>query len=155
MTLPQLPQHSFKHERCLIFTPLITHEYIISAHFCFHIYKCTKRREYICNAAERCQQNQRRIPAPGITMPLTSKLPSNILGNSEAYLFMWQTPITMILCFPSSFLFIIVILFWSLLICELGDYRELMTASVVYWSEFLAADPVVPGSIPGVARFSE
>jgi hypothetical protein len=29
------------------------------------------------------------------------------------------------------------------------------TASVVYWSEFLAADPEVPGSIPGAARFSE
>jgi hypothetical protein len=27
--------------------------------------------------------------------------------------------------------------------------------SVVYWSEFLAADPEAPGSIPGAARFSE
>jgi hypothetical protein len=26
---------------------------------------------------------------------------------------------------------------------------------VVYWSEFLAADPEVPGSIPDDARFSE
>jgi hypothetical protein len=30
-----------------------------------------------------------------------------------------------------------------------------MTASVVEWSEFLAADPEVPGSIFGAARFSE
>jgi hypothetical protein len=30
-----------------------------------------------------------------------------------------------------------------------------MTASVVYWSEFLATDPEVPGSIPGATRFSE
>jgi cytochrome c oxidase assembly factor CtaG len=29
------------------------------------------------------------------------------------------------------------------------------TASVVLWSEFLATDPEVPGSIPGVTRFSE
>jgi hypothetical protein len=29
------------------------------------------------------------------------------------------------------------------------------TASVVYWSEFLATDPEVPGSIPGTTRFSE
>jgi hypothetical protein len=28
------------------------------------------------------------------------------------------------------------------------------TASVVQWSEFLATDPDVPGSIPGVTRFS-
>jgi hypothetical protein len=30
-----------------------------------------------------------------------------------------------------------------------------MTASVVYWSDFLAADPEVPGSIRSPARFSE
>jgi hypothetical protein len=30
-----------------------------------------------------------------------------------------------------------------------------MTASVVKWSDFLAADPEVPVSIPGAARFSE
>jgi len=30
-----------------------------------------------------------------------------------------------------------------------------MTASVVYWSEFLATDTEVPGSIPGATRFSE
>jgi hypothetical protein len=30
-----------------------------------------------------------------------------------------------------------------------------MTASVVLWSEFLATDPEVPGSIPGATRFSE
>jgi hypothetical protein len=29
------------------------------------------------------------------------------------------------------------------------------TASVVYWSEFLATDPEVPGSILGPTRFSE
>jgi hypothetical protein len=29
------------------------------------------------------------------------------------------------------------------------------TASVVYWSEFLATVPEVPGSIPGATRFSE
>jgi hypothetical protein len=30
-----------------------------------------------------------------------------------------------------------------------------MTASVVYWSEFLAIDPEVLGSIPGATKFSE
>jgi hypothetical protein len=30
-----------------------------------------------------------------------------------------------------------------------------MTASVVWWSEFLVTDPEVPGSIPGATRFSE
>jgi hypothetical protein len=30
-----------------------------------------------------------------------------------------------------------------------------VTASVVLWSEFLATDPYVPGSTPGVTRFSE
>jgi hypothetical protein len=30
-----------------------------------------------------------------------------------------------------------------------------VTASVVYWSEFLATDPEDPGSIPGATRFSE
>jgi hypothetical protein len=29
------------------------------------------------------------------------------------------------------------------------------TASVIKWSEFLAADPEVPGSIPGATRFSD
>jgi hypothetical protein len=29
------------------------------------------------------------------------------------------------------------------------------TASVVWWSEFLATDPEVLGSIPGASRFSE
>jgi hypothetical protein len=29
------------------------------------------------------------------------------------------------------------------------------TASVVYWSEFLATDPEVPASIPGATKFSE
>jgi hypothetical protein len=32
---------------------------------------------------------------------------------------------------------------------------EDITASVVWWSEFLAANPEVPGSIPGDTRFSE
>jgi hypothetical protein len=30
-----------------------------------------------------------------------------------------------------------------------------MTASVVYWSEFLAANKEIPGSIPSAAGFSE
>jgi hypothetical protein len=30
-----------------------------------------------------------------------------------------------------------------------------LTASVVQWSEFLATDPQVPGSIPGPTRFSD
>jgi hypothetical protein len=29
------------------------------------------------------------------------------------------------------------------------------TASVVSWSEFLATDPEVPGSLPGATRFSD
>jgi hypothetical protein len=33
--------------------------------------------------------------------------------------------------------------------------RAMGTASVVWWSEFLAADPKVSGSIPGATRFSE
>jgi hypothetical protein len=41
---------------------------------------------------------------------------------------------------------------------ECSNYRGislLSTASVVYWSEFLAIDPKVLGSIPGASRFSE
>jgi hypothetical protein len=34
-------------------------------------------------------------------------------------------------------------------------YIPIKTAPVVYWSEFLATDPEVPGSIPGANRFSE
>jgi hypothetical protein len=34
-------------------------------------------------------------------------------------------------------------------------YIREATASVVYWSKFLAADSQVPGSISGVTRFSE
>jgi hypothetical protein len=30
-----------------------------------------------------------------------------------------------------------------------------VTASVVQWSEFLVANPEVPGTIPGATRFSE
>jgi hypothetical protein len=37
-----------------------------------------------------------------------------------------------------------------LLICSLFK-----TTSVIYWSEFLATDPEVPGSIPGPTTFSE
>jgi hypothetical protein len=36
----------------------------------------------------------------------------------------------------------------------LPNYK-IRTASVVWWSEFLATDPVVPGSIPDATRFSE
>jgi hypothetical protein len=32
---------------------------------------------------------------------------------------------------------------------------DLKTFSVVWWSEFLATDPEVPGSISGATRFSE
>jgi hypothetical protein len=38
-------------------------------------------------------------------------------------------------------------IFWTL--------GGVMTASVVWWSEFLATDQEVPGSIPGRTRFSE
>jgi hypothetical protein len=34
-------------------------------------------------------------------------------------------------------------------------YVAFLTASVVWWSEFLAANPKVPSSIPGDTRFSE
>jgi hypothetical protein len=37
----------------------------------------------------------------------------------------------------------------------LSLYGRFLTASVVYWSEFLSEDPEVPSSIPGVTRFSE
>jgi hypothetical protein len=30
-----------------------------------------------------------------------------------------------------------------------------LTASVVWWSEFLATDPEIPSSISGASRFSE
>jgi hypothetical protein len=36
-----------------------------------------------------------------------------------------------------------------------SEYNGCMTASVVWWSEFLATDPEVPGSIPDATRFSE
>jgi hypothetical protein len=38
---------------------------------------------------------------------------------------------------------------------EEEEEEEEATASVVLWSEFLATDPEVPGSIPGASRFSE
>jgi hypothetical protein len=37
---------------------------------------------------------------------------------------------------------------------QMGN-NECVTASVVYWSEFLATDPEHPGSIPGAIRFYE
>jgi hypothetical protein len=37
----------------------------------------------------------------------------------------------------------------------ISDTGDEVTASVAYWSEFLAANPEVPGSIPGATRFSE
>jgi hypothetical protein len=36
----------------------------------------------------------------------------------------------------------------------LFSYLFFMTASVLKWSEFMAADPEVPGSIPSATRFS-
>jgi hypothetical protein len=42
------------------------------------------------------------------------------------------------------------------MVCSLVSARgKYLTTSVVYWSEFLATDPEVPGSIPGATRFSE
>jgi hypothetical protein len=35
------------------------------------------------------------------------------------------------------------------------QHYEAQTASMVQWSEFLATDPEVPGSIPDVTTFSE
>jgi hypothetical protein len=37
----------------------------------------------------------------------------------------------------------------------IGKSVVLIDTSVVYWSEFLARDPEVPVSIPGITRFSE
>jgi hypothetical protein len=37
----------------------------------------------------------------------------------------------------------------------MSEYVDKLTASVVYWSEFLATDPQVSDSIPGASRFSE
>ena len=34
-------------------------------------------------------------------------------------------------------------------------FKQMETASVVKWSEFLATDTEVSGSIPGATRFSE
>jgi hypothetical protein len=37
-----------------------------------------------------------------------------------------------------------------------SEYQQSFTSSsAVYWSEVLAANPEVPGSIPGVTKFSE
>jgi hypothetical protein len=38
---------------------------------------------------------------------------------------------------------------------DFGRLLSSLTASVVYWPEFMAANPEVPGSIPGTTRFSE
>jgi hypothetical protein len=38
---------------------------------------------------------------------------------------------------------------------RIHKYMVIMTAYVVYWSEFLATDTEVPGSILGATRFSE
>jgi hypothetical protein len=47
-------------------------------------------------------------------------------------------------------------MFWRLINNDFEKlYTEAMTASVVKWSEFLAANPEVTGSIPGATRFSE
>jgi hypothetical protein len=45
----------------------------------------------------------------------------------------------------------------SVVVCDLGEggLLSLKGASVVQCSEFLAANPEVTGSIPGVTRFSE
>jgi hypothetical protein len=40
----------------------------------------------------------------------------------------------------------------SILTIKEWKYRT-WTVSVIWWSEFLAADPEVPGSIPGATRF--
>jgi hypothetical protein len=42
--------------------------------------------------------------------------------------------------------------FWKLLFPSIIVDQS---ASVVWWSEFPATDPDVPGSIPGATRFSE
>jgi hypothetical protein len=43
-----------------------------------------------------------------------------------------------------------------MILLELGMLCKFnITSSVVYWSEFLATDPEVPGWIPGATRFSE
>jgi hypothetical protein len=39
---------------------------------------------------------------------------------------------------------------------DISDFIQvILTASVVEWSEFLATDPEVPGSVHGATRFSE
>jgi hypothetical protein len=47
-------------------------------------------------------------------------------------------------------------IFSKFILCNLYILsRVTETTSVVYWTEFLATDPEVPGSIPGATRFSE
>jgi len=41
------------------------------------------------------------------------------------------------------------------MLCYIMLCYIILTASVVQWSEFLATDTEVPGSIPGATRFSE
>jgi hypothetical protein len=38
---------------------------------------------------------------------------------------------------------------------SMAEYASAETASVVWWSEFLATHPEVPGLIPGDTRFCE
>ena len=51
--------------------------------------------------------------------------------------------------------FILLLLLLLLLTTINRCYNGYSTASVVQWSEFLATDTEVPGSIPGATRFSE
>ena len=44
---------------------------------------------------------------------------------------------------------------WSMRMPNFVMLQFMVTASVVQWSEFLATDTEVPGSIPGATRFSE
>jgi hypothetical protein len=46
---------------------------------------------------------------------------------------------------------------YATIICRfpLNEYNLRETASVVFWSEFLATDPVILGSISGATTFSE
>jgi hypothetical protein len=45
--------------------------------------------------------------------------------------------------------------FEPLILLLLHGYEVPVTASVVWFPEFMAIDPEVPGSIPGTTRFSE
>jgi hypothetical protein len=51
--------------------------------------------------------------------------------------------------------------FWEVIVSVVKSKKfymnicPILTASLVYWSEFLATDPEVPGSIHGATGFSE